>query len=63
MRREPGLEPHKDITPEPERQRINEFDPGMDKPERDTLTNRALARNLHQVARQISMDPGDGMEL
>ncbi|MNE22152.1 Conjugal transfer protein TraG [compost metagenome] len=63
LRREPGLESHKDIAPEPERKTINEFDPDMDEPERDAVASRALARNMRQVARQISMDPGDGMEL
>jgi len=63
LRREPGLEPHKDIAPEPAKPSFNEFDPDMDEPERDVVTNRALARNMRQVARQISMDPGDGMEL
>jgi len=63
LRREPGLEPHKDVAPEPERKPINEFDPDMDEPERDAVTSRALARNMRQVARQISMDPSDGMEL
>lgn len=63
LRREPGLEPHKDIASEPEKPSFNEFDPDMDVPERDAVTNRALARNMRQVARQISMDPGDGMDL
>jgi type IV secretion system protein VirD4 len=63
LRREPGLEPHKDIAPEPEKFSFNEFDPDMDEPERDAVTSRALARNMRQVARQISMDPGDEMEL
>lgn len=63
LRREPGLEPHTDIAPEPERKSINEFDPDMDEPERDAVTSRALARNMRQIARQISMDPGDGIEL
>ncbi|EXL02480.1 conjugal transfer protein TraG [Brucella anthropi] len=63
LRREPGLEPHKDIAPEPEKTAFNEFDPDMDEPERDAVTNRALARNMRQAARQISMDPGDGMDL
>ncbi|MEE9926033.1 conjugal transfer protein TraG [Brucella intermedia] len=63
LRREPGLEQHKDIAPEPERKTVNEFDPDMDEPERDAVTNRTLARNMRLVARQISMDPGDGMEL
>lgn len=63
LRREPGLEPHKDIAPEPAKPAFNEFDPDMDEPERDAVANRTLARNMRQVARQISLDPGDGMEL
>ncbi|MCD4514296.1 conjugal transfer protein TraG [Brucella pseudogrignonensis] len=63
LRREPGLELHKDVAPELEIRPINEFDPDMDEQERDAVNNRALARNMRQVARQISMDPGDGMEL
>ncbi|MDI6025935.1 conjugal transfer protein TraG [Corticibacterium sp. UT-5YL-CI-8] len=63
LRREPGLEPHKDIAPEKEPLPINEFDPDGDEPERESATNRALVRGMRQVARRISMDPGDGMEL
>ncbi len=63
LRREPGLEPHKDIVPEPFRQPVNEFDPDMDEPEPDSVKNRMLSRSMRQVARQVSMDPGDGMEL
>ena len=63
LRREPGLERHKDIAPEPIKPAINEFDPDMDERDDDTVRVRALARNAQNVARQISMDPGDGMEL
>lgn len=63
LRREPGLEQHKDIAPEPARPAVNEFDPEMDEPESDAVANRTLVRNMCQVARQISMDPSDGMEL
>ena len=63
LRREPGLEPHKDIAPEKPASTVNEFDPDVDEPESDAATNRVLARNMRQMARQISMDPGDGMEL
>ncbi|UXS53064.1 conjugal transfer protein TraG [Agrobacterium tumefaciens] len=63
LRREPGLEPHKDIAPESAKATVNEFDPDTDEPEREAVTNRTLARNMRQVARRISMDPGDGMEL
>ncbi|MGE0521656.1 MAG: conjugal transfer protein TraG [Variibacter sp.] len=63
LRREPGLERHKDIAPQPMKPAANEFDPDMDERDDDTVRVRALARNARNVARQISMDPGDGMEL
>jgi type IV secretion system protein VirD4 len=63
LRREPGLERHKDIAPEPIKPAVNEFDPDMDERDDDAVRVRALARNARNVARQISMDPGDGMEL
>ncbi|PRD43073.1 conjugal transfer protein TraG [Phyllobacterium phragmitis] len=63
LRREPGLEPHKDIAPEPARPLANEFDPDIDEPDRESTANRALVRNMRQVARQVSMDPGDRMEM
>ncbi|GAB1714994.1 MAG: TRAG protein [Nitrobacter sp.] len=63
LRREPGLERHKDIAPEPLRPPANEFDPDADEPEREIVTNRALARDMRLMARRIALDPGDGMEL
>jgi type IV secretion system protein VirD4 len=63
LRREPGLERHKDIAPEPTKPAANEFDPDMDERDDDAVRVRALARNERNVARQVSMDPGDGMEL
>jgi type IV secretion system protein VirD4 len=63
LRREPGLERHKDVAPKPMKPAANEFDPDMDKRDDDAVRVRVLARNARNVARQISMDPGDGMEL
>jgi type IV secretion system protein VirD4 len=63
LRREPGLERHKDIAPEPIKAALNEFDPEMDQRDDDAIRVRALARNARNVARQVSLDPGDGMEL
>ena len=63
LRREPGLEQHKDIAPESKKPAVNEFDPDMDERDDDAVRVRVLARNARNVARQISMDPGDGMEL
>lgn len=63
LRREPGLETHKEIAPATVAPPANEFDPDSDEVERDATTNRTLARRMRQVARQISMDAGGGMDL
>ena len=63
LRREPGLERHKDIAPEPIKPAVNEFDPEMDQRDDDAIRVRALVRNVRSIARQVSLDPGDGMEL
>jgi type IV secretion system protein VirD4 len=63
LRREPGLEPHKDIAPEPPKPPVNEFDPDPEEPDGEAAANQTLVRNMRQMARQVSMDPGDGMEL
>ncbi|MBN9586068.1 MAG: conjugal transfer protein TraG [Afipia sp. 62-7] len=63
LRREPGLEPHKDIAPEPAKTPTNEFDPDAEEPEREVVANRALARDMRLMVRRIALDPGDGMEL
>jgi type IV secretion system protein VirD4 len=61
--REPGLERHKEIAPEPAKPLANEFEPDRDESDDDAVRSRALARNMRQVARQVAMDPRDGMEL
>ena len=63
LRREPGLERHKDIAPEHIKPAVNEFDPEMHERDNDTVRVRALVRNVRSIARQVSLDPGDGMEL
>lgn len=63
LRREPGLETHKDIAPDAAMPPLNEFDVDTDQLERDVLSARALRRRMRQVARQASMDPNDGAEL
>src|SRR4051794_34686741 len=62
LRREPGLEWHKDIAPEPIKPAVNEFDPETERDD-DAIRVRALVRNVRSIARQVSLDPGDGMEL
>ncbi|WP_189654992.1 hypothetical protein [Paracoccus mutanolyticus] len=63
LRREPGLEPYQDIVPQPVTLPDNEFDPDFDASERQAVRNRGLVRDMRRVARQISMDQNDGLEL
>jgi type IV secretion system protein VirD4 len=63
LRREPGLERHKDFAPEPMKQPANEFDPDRDEGDDDAVRTRVLARSMRNAARQVVMDPGDSMEL
>lgn len=63
LRREPGLERHKDIAPEPARPPVNEFEFDRDESDDDSARVRIAARNMKQIARQASMDPRDGIEL
>ena len=63
LRREPGLEAHKDIAAESQKPSFNEFDLDIDELEREAAAGRAVIRSMRLVARQASMDPGDGMEL
>ncbi|SMG53039.1 conjugal transfer protein TraG [Paracoccus sp. J56] len=63
LRREPGLEPYQDIAAEPMMVPENEFDPDFDASEQQAVRNRGLARDMRRVARQISMNQDDGLEL
>jgi type IV secretion system protein VirD4 len=63
LRREPGLERHKDIAPEPVDRPINEFEPDRDENDDDAVRRRVVARSMRQIARQAAMDPHDGVEL
>ena len=63
VRREPGLERHKDIAPEPARSSPNEFDPPQNEQGDEVVRMRAMSRSMREVARQAAMDPKDGMEI
>jgi type IV secretion system protein VirD4 len=63
LRREPGLERHKDISPEPVKHPINEFEPDRDENDDDAVRGRVVTRSMRQIARQAAMDPHDGVEL
>jgi type IV secretion system protein VirD4 len=63
IRREPGLERHKDIAPKPARPFPDEFEPDRAESNDDTVRVRTVTRTMRQVARQAAMDPGDGIKL
>ena len=63
LRREPGLERHKDIAPEPAKHPMNEFEPDRDENDDDAVRRRVVTRSMRQIARQAAMDPHDGVEL
>jgi type IV secretion system protein VirD4 len=63
IRREPGLERHKDIAPEPAKPFRDEFEPDSNESDDDAVRVRALSRTMRQVARQAAMDPRDGIKL
>ena len=62
IRREPGLERHKDIAPAPAKPFPDEFEPDRNDSD-DAVRVRTLSRTMRQVARQAAMDPRDGIEL
>ena len=41
----------------------NEFEPPDDTDEGDAVRNRRMLRQMQGLARQVSLDPGDNMEL
>ena len=62
IRREPELPEHEEIVPEP-RKPVREFDPMDEEPDDEVQRQRIVQRTLGTVARQVSMDPGDDMQM
>lgn len=62
IRREPELPEHEEIVAPP-RPPEQEFDLLDDEPDIDAAKARALRSHIRLVARQASLDPGDGIEL
>jgi type IV secretion system protein VirD4 len=60
--REPELPEHEEIVASP-RPPEQEFDLLDDEPDIDAAKARALRSHIRLVARQASLDPGDGIEL
>jgi type IV secretion system protein VirD4 len=59
VRREPGLPDHEEIAAPP-RQTEFDFDPTEDD---EPVRRAALQRRMRAVARQVALDPNDGMDL
>jgi type IV secretion system protein VirD4 len=62
IRREPELPEHEEIAPEP-RRAINEFEPIEEEADDETQRQRAMRRTMGAVARQISLDTADEMQM
>ncbi len=62
VRREPELPAHEEIVPEP-RKPVLEFELEDDEPAEGTDDLQALQRRTRRLARQATLDPGDGVDL
>src|SRR6266851_4249259 len=62
IRREPALPEHEEIVVEP-RKPAQEFELAEDEPSDASRDLQALQRRTRRLARQVALDPGDGMDL
>jgi type IV secretion system protein VirD4 len=62
IRREPELPEHEEIVSEV-KQPAHEFDPMDDEPDDAAQRQRIMQRTFGTVARQVSLDPGDDMQM
>jgi type IV secretion system protein VirD4 len=62
IRREPELPEHEEIVPEPPKP-VREFDPVDEEPDDEAQRQRVMQRTFGTVARQVSLDPGDDMQM
>ncbi|MGH7121849.1 MAG: type IV secretory system conjugative DNA transfer family protein, partial [Acetobacteraceae bacterium] len=62
IRREPELPEHEEIVPEPAKP-AHEFEPMDDEPDDEAQRQRIMQRTFGTVARQVSLDPGDDMQM
>lgn len=62
IRREPERPEHEEIAPEPRRP-ANEFEPMDDEADDEPQRLRAMQRTMGTVARQVSLDPADDMQM
>ena len=62
IRREPELPEHEEIVPEPPKP-VHEFEPADEEPDDEVQRQRIMQRTFGTVARQVSLDPGDDMQM
>ncbi|MBN9559473.1 MAG: conjugal transfer protein TraG [Alphaproteobacteria bacterium] len=62
IRREPELPEHEEIVPE-SKAPVQEFEPMDEEPDDEVQRQRIMQRTFGAVARQVSLDPGDGMQM
>jgi type IV secretion system protein VirD4 len=62
IRREPELPEHEEVVLEP-RKPAQEFELAEDEPPDAARDRQALQRRSRRLARQVALDPGDGMDL
>jgi type IV secretion system protein VirD4 len=62
IRREPELPEHEEIVPE-SKAPVQEFEPMDEEPDDEVQRQRIMQRTLGAVARQVSLDPSDDMQM
>ena len=62
IRREPELPEHEEILPE-SKTPVQEFEPMDEEPDDEVQRQRIMQRTFGAVARQVSLDPGDDMQM
>jgi type IV secretion system protein VirD4 len=62
IRREPELPEHEEIVREPAKP-VHEFEPMDEEPDDEAQRQRIMQRTFGTVARQVSLDPGDDMQM
>jgi type IV secretion system protein VirD4 len=62
IRREPELPEHEEIVSEPKKP-LQEFEPIDEEPDDEVQRQRIMQRTFGTVARQVSLDPGDDMQM
>ncbi len=62
IRREPELPEHEEIVPEPAKP-VQEFEAIDEEPDDEVQRQRIMQRTFGTLARQVSLDPGDDMQM